>query len=123
MAVFDVYQKKKSTACRCQRSDVRSKRIKSLSGKRGIVLSKMHFELSPLIVWIALWIVIAYSKFEVNIFSNYKMSYNDDDADDNDDAMAITIPRVFSENSRTKDVRIDTTFQRIFPIRLVFQNF
>ena len=30
----------------------------------------MHFELSPLIIWIALWIVNTYSKFQVNIFSN-----------------------------------------------------
>ena len=37
----------------------------------------MHFELSPLVVWIALWIVNTSSKFQVNIFSNekhYKMS-------------------------------------------------
>ena len=32
--------------------------------------TKMHFELSPLIVWIALWIVNKYSEFQVNIFSN-----------------------------------------------------
>ena len=38
---------------------------------RGI---KMHFELSPLIVRIALWIVNTYSKFQVNIISNNKMS-------------------------------------------------
>ena len=30
----------------------------------------MHFELSPLIVWITLWIVNTYSGFQVNIFSN-----------------------------------------------------
>ena len=30
----------------------------------------MHFELCPLIVWIALWIVNAYSAFQVNIFCN-----------------------------------------------------
>ena len=29
----------------------------------------MHFELSPLIVWIALWIVNTYTEFQVNIFS------------------------------------------------------
>ena len=33
---------------------------------------KMHFKLSPLIEWIALWIVNTYSEFEVNIFSNNK---------------------------------------------------
>ena len=46
--------------------------------KGGIILkTKMHFELSPLILWIALWIVNTYSEFQVNIFSNnryYKMS-------------------------------------------------
>ena len=31
---------------------------------------KMHFELSLLKVWIALWIVYTYSKFQVHIFSN-----------------------------------------------------
>ena len=30
----------------------------------------MHFELSPLIVWIALWIVDTFPEFQVNIFSN-----------------------------------------------------
>ena len=34
----------------------------------------MHFELSPLIVRIALWIVNTYSKFQVNSISNNKMS-------------------------------------------------
>ena len=29
----------------------------------------MHFELSPLIVWVALWIVNTCSEFQVNIFS------------------------------------------------------
>ena len=50
----------------------------------------MHFELSPLIVWIVLWIV---SEFQVNIFSNkkryYKMFLHNDD---NDDAKALAIP-------------------------------
>ena len=32
----------------------------------------MHFEVSPLIVWIALWIVKTYSEFQVNIFSNIR---------------------------------------------------
>ena len=31
---------------------------------------KMHFELSSLIIWIALWIVNTYSKFQENIFRN-----------------------------------------------------
>ena len=29
----------------------------------------MHLELSPLIVWIAPWILNTYSEFQVNIFS------------------------------------------------------
>ena len=31
---------------------------------------KIHFELYPLIAWIALWIVNTYSEFQVNIISN-----------------------------------------------------
>ena len=64
----------------------------------------MHFELSRLIVWIDLWVVNTYSVFRVNIFSNnryYKMS--NFLHGDNDDAKAIEIPRVFSENSRAKN--------------------
>ena len=82
-------------------------RIKCLSWKRGISLEKMHFKLSLLIVWIALWIVNTYSKLRVNIFSNSKdirkchcfctMTT------DKDDAKAIVITRVFSENSRAKN--------------------
>ena len=69
---------------------------------------KMHFELSPLIEWIALWTVKTYFKFQVNIFSYnryYKTSkfLHDDDADNNDDAEAVAVPRVFSENSRAKN--------------------
>ena len=64
----------------------------------------MKFELSPLLVWISLWIVNTHSEFQVNIFRNniYKMSRFLLD-DDNDDAKAITLPRVFSENSRAKN--------------------
>ena len=65
----------------------------------------MHFELSPLIVWIALWIVNTNYEFQINIFNN-----NTDIAKcqrfcmttDNDDVKAIAIPRVFHENSRAK---------------------
>ena len=40
--------------------------------KKGVNSEKkiMHFELSPLIVWIALWIVNTYSEFQVYIFGN-----------------------------------------------------
>ena len=41
------------------------------SRKRGTILTKKkYFELSPLTVWIALWIVNTYSSFQVNIFNN-----------------------------------------------------
>ena len=68
----------------------------------------MHLELFPLIVWIALWIINTYSKFEVNIFSNkkryYKMSKILHAATDNNaSTKAIAIPRVFYENSRAKN--------------------
>ena len=58
----------------------------------------MHFELSPLIVWIALLIVNTFSEFQVNIFGN-----NGDitkcqflHTNDNNNAKAIAIPWVFS---------------------------
>ena len=58
-----------STACGCLPSAVGclivDKRFKS---KKGHNSEKMHFELSPLIVWIAVWLVNAYSEFQVNIF-------------------------------------------------------
>ena len=57
----------------------------------------MHFELSPLIIWIVLWIVKTYSEFHVYIFSynrDYKMSKF---LHGKDDAKAIAIPLVFSE--------------------------
>ena len=38
--------------------------------KKGHNSIEMLFELSPLIVWIALWIEKTYSEFQVNIFSN-----------------------------------------------------
>ena len=38
--------------------------------KKGHNSEKMHFELSSLIVWIALWIANTYSEFQVNFFSN-----------------------------------------------------
>ena len=74
---------------------------------------KKHFKLSLLIVWIALSIVNTYSKFQVNIFSNnrditkcqkFLHIDNNDDEDDND-AKAIAICRVISENNRAKKQR------------------
>ena len=66
----------------------------------------MHFELSSLIVWIALWTVNTYSKLQVNTFSNNRditkcQSWHADD--DNADTKAIAaVPRIFSEKSRAK---------------------
>ena len=71
----------------------------SPSRKSGIILKKMNFEMSPLIVWIALWKVNTFCEFQVNIFSNnrdvtkYQFLHADDDADDDD--KAIVIPRIF----------------------------
>ena len=68
------------------------------SCKGGIILKLMHFELTPLIVWIALRIVNTYFKFQINIFSNDRditkcqFLHHDD--------KVIAIPRVFSDNSR-----------------------
>ena len=59
-------------------SSVVDRGLKIFRQKRGLILKKdMNFELSPLIAWIALWIVNIFSKFQVNILSNnryYKMS-------------------------------------------------
>ena len=60
----------------------------------------MPFELSPLIVWTALWIVNSYSEFQVNIFSNNRDITK---CQRFDDAKAIEIPQVFSENSQAKN--------------------
>ena len=64
----------------------------------------MHFELSPLIVWIVIWITNTYSEFEVNIFSNNrdmtKCQCFLHDIDN--DSKAKEIPPVFSENSGVK---------------------
>ena len=43
---------------------------KNSKPKKGHNSEKMNSELSPLIVWIALWIVNKFSEFQVNIFSN-----------------------------------------------------
>ena len=78
----------------------------------------MHVELSPLIVWIALLIVNTYSEFQVNIVSNNRnitkcqfLYHKDED----DDAKAIAIPPVFSENSRAKKKKI-----RKYKMRIAF---
>ena len=75
----------------------------------------MHFELSPLILWIDLWIVNTFSEFQVNIFNNIrditkcqsfcttKMTTM---LPDNDHAKAMAIRQVFSENSRAKNTAL-----------------
>ena len=64
----------------------------------------MHFELFPLIVWIALWIVNAYSKFQVNISNNNRDIANSNDHSNNNNVKTVAITQVFSENSRAKDL-------------------
>ena len=67
----------------------------------------MHFELSPVIVWIAFWIVNTYFESRVNIFCNniditkcQSFCVDADEDADGDDVKAIATPRVFSENRR-----------------------
>ena len=52
----------------CVVLDREDKKSKSKKGYNNS--GKKHFELSPLIVWITLWIVNTLSEFQVNIFSN-----------------------------------------------------
>ena len=64
----------------------------------------MHFELSSLTVWIALWIVSITPEFQVNILSNNryitKCQFLHDKHNDNDnDATATAIPWVFSKTA------------------------
>ena len=71
LSKISVLRTNKSTACRCPRLAVgcliEDKKSKSKRGNNSE--NKMHFELSPLIVWIALWIVNTFAEFQVNIFS------------------------------------------------------
>ena len=62
----------KGTAYGCQCSAVWCliEETKSKSKKGCNSEKEMHFELSPLTVWIALWIVKTYSKFQVKIVIN-----------------------------------------------------
>ena len=70
----------------------------------------MHFELSPSIVWIALWILNTCSEFQVNTFNNQR--YHKMSKFDNDDAKATSISRVFSGNSQAKNTIIKYTKQK-----------
>ena len=60
----------------------------------------MHFELSPMVEWIASWIVNTYSEFQVNIFSNRDVTKCTTMTMDNDNVNAIAIPQVFSHCSK-----------------------
>ena len=65
----------------------------------------MHFELSSLIVWIALLIVNTYSELQVNHIRYYRISqflHRDDEDEDDDDANAIVIPRFFPKTAELK---------------------
>ena len=73
--------------------------------KMVIILRKKHFELSPLILWIALWTVNTHSEFQVKIFSNNRditkchNFLHEDDNNEDDGDKAVAILRVFSESS------------------------
>ena len=73
----------------------------------------MYFELSPLSVWIALWIM--------NSNNRDKFLHDDDDNNDEDDAKALTIPQVFSKNSPAKNAPLDCinyfTYDLLFHLR------
>ena len=77
---------------------------KKPKSKKGNNSDKMYFELSPLIVLISLWMVITYSEFQVNIFSNnraiiiYHMFLHD-----NDEAKVISMLQASFENSWAKN--------------------
>ena len=102
--------------------------------KRGIILNKMHFELSPLIVWIAHWIVNTYSEFQVNIYSNNRditkcHSFCETTTPNNDDAKAIAIPRFspkIAKPARTakKDkFLLDSDTSLVTAVTLSYENF
>ena len=67
----------------------------------------MHFEFSPLILWIVLWIVNTYSEFQVNIFTNKRditKCHSFCMTTTMTTPKATAIPRVFYENSQAKNV-------------------
>ena len=99
---ISVIYENKSIACGCQRSAVGCLRIKSLSLS---LKNKMHFEMLPLIVWTALWVVNTYSEYKVNIFSKNRDITKCQflHTNDNADAKVIAIPWVLSENSKAKN--------------------
>ena len=90
----------------CQRSVAgcltENKKSKS---KKGHNSEKNHFELSPMIVWNALWVVNTYSEGQVNTFRSNRdiTKFHGFLHDDSDDAKAIAIPQVSPENSQVKN--------------------
>ena len=74
----------------------------------------MHLELSPVIVWIALWIVNTYSKFQVNIFNSSTDITKCQSFLHDNGAKAITIPLVFYKRSRPKNASPSTIFPATF---------
>ena len=58
----------------------------------------MHFELSPLIVWIAPLVVKTYSEFQENILGNKRNIPKCQFFHNDNDAKTIAIPWVFSES-------------------------
>ena len=89
------------------------KKSKSKKGHKPEEKKKMHFELSPLKVWIALWTVNTYLEFQVNIFSDdcgISECQSFADTDHSDDAKAIATPWISPENRRaTKGLDISHT--------------
>ena len=83
----------------------------------------MHFEMSPLIVLIALWIVNT-SEFHVCICSNKRdITQKKCRFLHNNDAKAIAIPRVFSENRKARNGRKHCKKKRKYKLKTFFLSF
>ena len=73
-----------------------------LSPKTGITLAEMNLEISPLFVHVPFFIVNLQFEFLVHMFSNGRDMTKCQFLHNDDDAKAIAILRVFSENRRAK---------------------
>ena len=85
---------------------MKTRALRIVSQKRGILLVKMNVELSPIFEHIPLFIVNMYFEFQkTQKWQRYdKMSqFLHNNEDDNDDTKAITIPRVSSKSSGAKN--------------------
>ena len=80
---------------------IKDKKFKSRKGHNS---EKIHFELFPLKLWTALWIVYTYCKFQVNIFSNDRGITKCQSLHDNANAKTTAIPWVSSKNSKAKKI-------------------